>query len=59
MPKIKEKHSSMFNIAFMCHARINPDDYFSSLVDPDKLSLSNIVLYNDGTEEFIILKGTI
>lgn len=59
IPKIKDKHSAMFNIAFMCQRNLDPEAYFEKLINPEELTVMDIVLINSDTNEGIFLLGTI
>ena len=59
IPKIKDKHSTMFNIAFMCQRNLDPDAYFKKLTKPEELTVMDVVLINTDTNEGIYLLGTL
>lgn len=59
IPPIKLKHSSMFNIAFMCQRNLDPDDYFNKLTQPELLTLMDVILIESDTNEGIFLLGII
>lgn len=49
----------MFNIAFMCQRNLDPDDYFKKLIQPELLTLMDVILIESDTNEGIFLLGII
>ena len=59
VPSLKDDNGELFNIAFMCQRNLDPEAYFSKLVNPDELTLMDVVLIDSDTNEGIFMLGII